>query len=318
MSPGRALGFGVLALAVVAGALFVSSQRQMPRATLVGERVVPGLAESVNEVNEIRIARGDGTVTTLRREDSGEWQVQERRYRADVAKLRRLLLDSAALAVVEEKTREAANYAALGVDEPDHPSATGTLLEIKGAQQSVRLIVGRNSGMKSSFVRLSGSQGSALATPQLVLDAQPSAWLDHQLFDLPPERVKSVTRTPVLAAAKNPALAPPDPAFAAFAFDDLRSVAVAAPPGAAPPQLDIETKDGMVVTLSGERDQDKRYIAVTARALEGAEPKVHREASELAARAAGVQFELPVYRYDSLFPPAPAPVAAPPKKARKP
>jgi Domain of unknown function (DUF4340) len=303
--------FAVLALLVIAGAMWLSSQRQLPRATLAGDLVLPGLAGSVNEVATIRITRGDGTITTLQRQDTGEWQVGERAWRADVARLRRLLLDAAALAVVEEKTRVAANYAALGVDEPNRPDARGTLLEIRAPQRNFALILGRNSGTKSSFVRVPGHAASALATPQITLDPQPSAWLDKQLLDLPQERVKQLTRSPAASVVKNAAVAPPDPSFAAFTFDDLRTAATI-PPTA--PRLVIETKDGMVVELIGLRpkgdDGSRSDIAVTARALEGAEPKVHREASDLATRTAGREFELPGYRYETLFPAARAPPAA--------
>jgi hypothetical protein len=231
--------------------------------------------------------------------------VLERAYRADLLKLRKLLLDAADLAIVEEKTHDPGNYAALGVDEPSTPEARGTLLEIGAGKQTRRLIVGRNSGMKTGFVRVPAQTGTVLATPQLNLEAQPAAWLDRQLFDLPPERIKTLARLPARPATKTPQAEPePDPSFAAFAFDDLRS----APPGAPlPPQLTIETRDGMLVELAGLRDGSRSYITVNARGLEGAEPKVHREASELAARTAGRQFELPAYRYELLFPSARAP-----------
>jgi hypothetical protein len=316
MNPKRVGIFAALALLVIAGAMWLSSQRALPRATLTGDLVLPGLAADMSEVSDIRIARGDGTITTLRRQDSGEWQVNERAWRADVAKLRRLLLDAAALAIVEEKTRVAANYAALGVDEPTRPDSRGTLLEIRTAKRNFGVIVGRNAGAKSSFVRVPGQEASALATPQLALDPQPSAWLDRQLFDLAPERIKSVTRAPAAVVTKNAPPPPPDPSFAAFTFDDLRAAAVIAP---AAPRLLIETRDGMVVELIGLRakgdDGSRSGIAITARALEGAEPKVHREASDLAARTVGREFDLPGYRYDTLFPAPPASGRAPAKRS---
>lgn len=316
MKSRRVLIFGAFALLVVAGALWLSAQRQLPRATLAGAPVLPGLAAQINAVDEIRIARGDGTAATLRRQDSGEWRVQERNYAADFVKLRKLLVDAAALAVVEEKTHDPANYAALGVDAPDKPASRGTLLQIRSGRSMHELILGNTSGMKSVFVRIPSAAGSVLATPQLNLDAQPAAWLDRQLFDLPPERIKAVTRRPAPPSTKNAPPPAPDPSFAAFTFDDLR-IAAGATPAA---QLSIETKDGMIVELAGEAPQTgsaRGFVTVSARALEGAEPKVHREASELATRTAGRQFEVPQYRYEMLFPAKPARLNAPARAEKR-
>jgi Domain of unknown function (DUF4340) len=312
MSPGRAGLFGLVALLVAAAALWLSSQRQLPQATLVGALVLPGLAADVNEVDAIHITRGAGTRATLQRQENGEWQVAERGYRADVTKLRRLLLDCAALAIVEEKTHDPANYAALGVDAPATTQSQGTLLQIHAAHHDYQLLLGRNSGMKTAFVRVPTEAASALATPQLALDANPATWLDHQLLDLAPERVKEVTRKPAPPPpAKNAPPPPADPSFVALAFDDVRTTPDRAEPSA---QLVIETKDGMIVELAGLREGDKAFLAVSAHALESAAPAVHREASELVARTANRQFELPVYRYETFFPPKPA---APPATAKK-
>src|SRR3569832_714084 len=107
----------ISSIVIVELAAWLSSNRPTTRATLAGQPVMPGLDKStVNSVTEIRLSKGDGTKTTLKK-GSTEWSVGERDYPADSGKVRKLLLDLAALNVIEEKTSLPENYPALGVED---------------------------------------------------------------------------------------------------------------------------------------------------------------------------------------------------------
>src|SRR5215510_13763593 len=117
MSQRRVLALLIAAVVVIAGALWLSyTQRQPHRDVAVGQAVLPGLSGALNDVTEVRIAKGDGTHVTLRKRPA-DWEVAERAYVADSGRVRKLLLDLGELKVVEAKTSDPASYARLGVED---------------------------------------------------------------------------------------------------------------------------------------------------------------------------------------------------------
>ena len=191
----------IASVVVIALAAWLSSNRHAQSGTTAGELaagqpVLPGLEKSsLNSVTEVRLSKGDGTRTTLRK-GAADWTVGEREYLADSGKVRKLLLDLAALNVVEGKTRIAENYPALGVEDIDSAKATGTRVDAVTPAKTVSLIVGKSSGAKSGFVRVVNSPQSLLAAPLITLDADPRRWLDHTLIDIAQDRIKQVAVKP--------------------------------------------------------------------------------------------------------------------------
>ncbi len=75
----------------------------------------------------------------------------------------------------------------------------------------------------------------------------------------------------------------------------------------------FHSRDGLTLTLTGIPEGETRYVVVTAAADA---PAAKPRAQDLNARLAGWEFEIPAYRYDTLFRPLeqllkPKPVAAP-------
>jgi len=153
--------------------------------------------------------------------------------------------------------------------------------------------------------------------------------------------------------------------LSAFHFDDLRAAPATAP--ATVDRATFRTFDGQVFELTGHRDTEKAFISVVASrdpalAAQFPEPVPEKPAApvtpaatpaspaapagaaqpataapatprdesaeHLAARAKGLEFEIPLYKYESIFkpqddllekPPAPAAAARPakPSKAAK-
>ena len=186
----------VSSVVVVILAAWLSSNRPATKATLAGQPVMPGFDKSsVNSVTELKLSKGDGTQTTLKK-GSADWSVGERDYPADSGKVRKLLLDLASLTVVEEKTSLPENYPALGVEDTTSAKATGTRVDAVTPAKTFSLVVGKSSGAKSGYVRVAGAPPSLLATPLLTVDADPRRWLDHTLIDISQERIKEFAVKP--------------------------------------------------------------------------------------------------------------------------
>lgn len=320
----RVLALLAAAIVVVVVAFVLASRERRGAAPTAGQPVLEGFKAAVNDVTEIRIVKGDGTRTTLRKEPDG-WRVAEREYSADSGKLRKLLLDLGALRVVEEKTADPESYARLGVEDVESAQATGARIDAVTPEKTYSLIVGRTSGMNSTFVRVSDAKQSHLAAPRIVAEAEPKQWLDRRILDIPQARIREVTIEPaegpsytvtrenkeqadftVAKLPKGRELSYPAAAnavageLAAFDFDDVRK----APAGDAATKpaasATFRSFDGLEVEVDGWKEDDRHYVAIAARSTgkESAD-----DAKSLAARVNGWQFEIPGYKYDRLFKP---------------
>ena len=308
-------------LVVIAFAIWLSSRRHLERATMSGDPVLPGLTQSVNSVTQLQLAKGDGTKATIQK--SGDaWSVSERSWPADVGKVRKLLLGLGALNVVEEKTRLAANYPQLGVEDVTAPKAAGTRVEVVTPKHTWALIVGKSSSAKSGYVRVAGAEQSLLAAPLLSVDADPKSWLQSALIDLPLERVKQVDVKPAQGAAYSAARAKKEDAHftvsplpkgrelngpgaadalpAALAGLTLDDVHKGAPPADAHLAHTLfHSFDGLEVDVAGRKEGTRSLIMLSARGT----GSTQAEADKLNARLGGWEFDIPEYKYAALFTP---------------
>jgi hypothetical protein len=285
--------------------------------------------DQLNAVTRLRIFKGDGSHVTLSR-DASRWVVAERGYAADTGQVRKLLLDLSALQVEEQKTSDPALYSKLGVEDPHGAQTLSTGVDIDLNAKTLSLIVGKTSGTGSVYVRIAGTAPSLLASPQLTPDADPRHWLDRSILDVPAEQVNEVAVKPASGpqyTVKRDAVTPipkgrelADPgapaaqagALVGLQLDDVRKAAARSPAAAAT----FHTSDGLVLTLTGIEEGATRYLSVAATA---STPAAQQRAVDLNARLGGWEFELPGYRYDTLFRPleqllkplpAPKPAAA--------
>jgi Domain of unknown function (DUF4340) len=307
-------------LAVIAFAIWLSSRRHLERATLTGDLVLPRLAQSVNTVTEVDLRRGDGTRATLRNASVG-WVVGERDWAAEPGKVRKLLLDLSALNVVEEKTRQAANYPQLGVEDVSSPKATGTQIDVIAPGRTFALIVGKTSSGKSGFVRVAGTAPTLLAAPLLTPDADPKSWLERSLIDLPQTRIRQLDEKPAdgpsFSATREKKEQPdftvaPIPkgrlltsagaadsiaaSLSALTLEDVQKAA--APAGAKPSRAVFRTFDGLELELAGRKDGTRSLITLAARSTA---KDAEAEAQALNKRLAGWEFEIPDYKYGAIF-----------------
>ena len=151
MNPKQKGILGAAAAVLLAAGVFVSMHRS-GQSGVEGSTLFPDLQGALGDVTEIRLSRGDGSRTTLAKNGLA-WTVNERNYPADAVRVRDLAIGLASLRVVERKTSVPENYAKLGVEAPDSPAATSTLVEVVSGKQSWSLIVGKVSDNRAVFVR---------------------------------------------------------------------------------------------------------------------------------------------------------------------
>ena len=337
MSARRVAWLLAAGLAVIAFAVWLSSRRHLERDMSAGALVLPGLEQNVNAVTAVLVHKGDGTHATLQK-DGNAWRVTERGWPADVVKVRKLLLDLGALNIVEEKTRLPANYPQLGVEDVNSPKATGTRVDVSAPSHAWALIIGKSSGAKSGYVRVATAPQSLLAAPLLMVDSDPKGWLDHALLDVPLARVRQVEEHPAQGApftvardqkeqpdfvvsplpkgrelTSAAAAAPITTALGSLTLDDVRHGGDTPDPPAA--RATFRTFDGLEVELAGRKDGTHSLIAITARSTA---KETAAEAAQLAARFTGWEFEIPDYKYNTIFTPLEEllrkPPPPPPKK----
>lgn len=321
----RSVAFlAVIAVAALVALWWLDDRELTASGNASTSRFWPTLDKSINKITQIRLSRGDGSVVTLIQSPPA-WQVAQRNYPADTGKVRKLLLDLSALTIVEEKTRDPASYAVLGVEATDNPAATGTLIELyesaaADAKPNYRLIAGKSAGSREIYGRRAYDAQSYLLRPAPVADAQAARWLDTALIDIKAERLRRIIVTTAGAAAWSIARADAQApmqletgpgtldgavlttllgAFAAVNFDDLRASAPSAA-GAAKnsDRITIETFDGLKMDIDGLRDGDRRWLRLSV----GATAKVAAaEAERLQMRVTAREFEIPSWKYDGFF-----------------
>ena len=324
------------AVALVVFAIWLASRRHLERSIVVGELVLPGLEQSVNAVSVVRLRKAKDVQTTLQKGGDG-WSVAERGWPADLGKVRKLLLNLGALNIVEEKTRLAARYPELGVEDVSAPKASGTRVDVVTAARTWTLIVGKSSSAKSGYVRVADAQQSLLAAPLLTVDADPKTWLDQTLIDLPQTRVRQVEEKPAegpsfsasrekkedsnfsvspLPKARQltgPAAAEPIAgSLGSLTLDDAHKADGAA---ATASHALFRTFDGLEVDVAGRKDGTRSLVMISARSTR---PETATEAQKLNARLAGWEFEIADYKYSAIFTPLEELLQKPPEPAKKP
>lgn len=300
-------------LLLVGAAIWLSASKPEP-SVATGAPVLPQLQANLNAVTEVRLTKGDGSSVTLTRRAS-DWQVAERGFRADSGRLRKLLLDLAALEIRAEKTNDPANYARLGVEPAEGATATSVKIVVVTPEREWPLLVGKQDSPRAGFVRVPEQQTSYLAEPLITVDLDPKRWLDRKLLDIPGKTVRSITvvpaEGPVYTVSRDTAaqsdlslvdmprgasLAAPSAANAAadaltdLTFDDVRRRDANA--NAVNTRATYTYFDGATLTVAGQRDAAHAYISIVA-----------ASDATLSAATDGWEFEIPGWKFAQFFKP---------------
>jgi hypothetical protein len=313
MSRQRFIALVIAAVLAISGALYLSSQRNLPRDTR-GVALLPYLAGELNTVTDLSIRRGSAAPAVTLHVQSGHWTVAQRGdYPADLPKLRKLLLALSDAKIVEEKTSNPANFAGIGVDDPASPGAAGAELSFTARDGKHAVIVGKPVG-EGNFARRVGENTTYSIEPGISFEAEPRYWIEPKLIDIAAADIQSIAVKAAAApaytvhraaaagsfeldgvppgrkAADAAALAPSPTTYSGLTADDVGS------PGdidfSKPSVVTVTLSSGNVITLTGTVSGDKHWVQLQA----SKDPALN-------AKAAGRAFELTGYRYDAIFRP---------------
>jgi hypothetical protein len=336
----RFISLVVAAVLAISGALYLSTQRNLPRDPH-GTALLPSLANELNTVTALSVRRGRAIPTVTVHLQSGRWTIAELgEYPADVSKLRKLLLALSDAKIIEEKTSNPASFPIIGVEDPSSPGATGAEISITARDGKHAVIIGKSTG-EGNFARRAGERTSYIVEPGISFEAEPRYWIDSHLIDIAAGSIQSIEVKPAAgpaytihrASAATGAGAAPGAAAGAgasaaatagavagagnFVLDGVPVGRKAADPAVLAPSP--TTFGGLTaddVTTVGDIDFSKATVAAVTLAdgsvitvtgaTSGDKHWVHLQASKdaaLNAKAAGRAFEIAGYRYDAIFRP---------------
>ncbi len=153
MNQKKFLALAVTTVVVLAAGVWISMHRSSEQSDLGGAAMFADLKPALGEVSEVRFAKGDGSRTTLRKSADG-WTVVERQYPADAVASARAGAESRQPQGRRAARRsDPANYAKLGVEAPDSPTAGSTLVEVVAGKKTWSLIVGKGADGQAVYVR---------------------------------------------------------------------------------------------------------------------------------------------------------------------
>lgn len=184
---------GALAIGIIAY-YYTSSKSSIDANTYL----IPELANNLNSITKFTVKEAGNAVLTEVSKSNKGWVVENRDgYAANKAAVRILFDNLAEAKLVEAKTSNPVNYGKLGVENIDNVKAQGILFSISGLQKSVDIIFGKDgsSGKNTQYVRRNGEAQSWLINKKLKLNTDVTEWLQKDILDIPPERIKSVQIT---------------------------------------------------------------------------------------------------------------------------
>ncbi len=167
-------------------------------ASFISSRLIPGLESNMNDVTKFTVIEvKNSLLSSVTKTDNG-WVVDNRDgYPANVAAVRQTFALLAEADLVEAKTSNPDNYSRLGVEDVAGEDAQGVLLTVEGLGDAVNVIFGNDgtSGKNTQYVRNQSEEQSWLINKKININRDVTDWLDKDILDIPPERIKSVQIT---------------------------------------------------------------------------------------------------------------------------
>ena len=216
--------FVYLAVAAVASVLLAivsfASNNQWSTGQAKGEKLLPGLAESLRDVAEVEVRQGDSSIVLVR--SGGSWAVKSRDgYPVDARKVPALLVALGEAELVESKTRKTDRYAALELEDPAGKTAKSRLVKLTGTKGNTiaEVVIGKQrpeghgTGKGAgTYVRKVGDPQTWLANVELGASVAVKDWVKTSVLSLETDKIGRIgIEIPGEQALKIERPAPPAP-----------------------------------------------------------------------------------------------------------
>jgi len=155
--------------------------------------LIPGLAESVNDIEAVDIVAPGGEVAVSLRRDEARWRVaQKDGFEAAFDRVTELLRTLSQARLAAPRTANPDWYARLGVQDPGNPDASGRRIDFP-QRDLPSLIVGQTDPTDAgSFVRRAGEAQSWLADAVIEVPVDPVVWLERAIMDIPASEIARI------------------------------------------------------------------------------------------------------------------------------
>ncbi|MFK7887906.1 MAG: DUF4340 domain-containing protein [Gammaproteobacteria bacterium] len=277
------------ALVAAALAFFVAQNRAPSTQVVAQAQLFVGLSEGINDVDRVTVTGAGNEVKVTLVRGEAAWTVAQRGgYRADPAKVRKLLIDLADAQLIERKTARPENYAVLGVEDVSAQTATGVQIALGGLGAEQAVILGNSARNNAAmYVRRSAEAVSWVANARLRFDQTPAAWLVKDLIDINTSRMQrmriehadgevvDVARAgvnfEVLNAPDGKTLADSTTANETagvinnLKFEDVVAAGQFDAGDAPSTKIEFRTSDGLVVDATATAANGKYYLSLTTR-----------------------------------------------------
>lgn len=188
-----------IALVIFAAAWWLAAERR-PATEVTRVEFMPELLDAVNEVASVSLKTGSEETTLAK--DGDAWVVASSDgYPADVERVKKLVLELAALRVLEEKTSSPDKHARIGLTAPDADGSTSLQVSLADASGNplASIIIGdagKAGSAATRYVRRATQDQSYLVAGELDYRAAPREWMTTEIADIQPERIVGVSVAP--------------------------------------------------------------------------------------------------------------------------
>lgn len=195
------LVLGLATAGLLAAAIVVNRQKEgaLSPTREAGRKLFPELAKNINAVTSLEVKSKEGVVRLAK--DGERWGMSDKGgYPVDFDKVKQIVVAVAEFEIVNELSKNPANYSKLGVQATDAEGSESKQLTLKDKSGAVLadVIVGQAKttqgfgGKPSLFVRAASSDKPYQVTGQVNLVGDASGWMKREVCKIEANRVSEV------------------------------------------------------------------------------------------------------------------------------